>query len=215
MITASRRPSPPRARASNRRQAVVRRRRSTLLAGCVVLGLIGVVLLMPLFRRAVQEFTLPLAYQDVIREQAADKHLDPALIAAVIYAETKFDPRTSPTGALGLMQIEPQTAEFLARRSGGISFHVSDLAAPDVNIAYGSYYLRYLLDRYGGDKVLALAAYNGGETNVDQWLADARAQGTQLTIAAIPFPETRAYVRRVLQAQREYRQTYPTELGYR
>jgi soluble lytic murein transglycosylase len=181
----------------------------------VVAAIAGVVLAMPLFREAVTEFTLPLADQDIIREQAADKHLDPALIAAVIYAETKFNPRQSSAGAEGLMQILPQTAEFLAHRSGATTFTTRDLATPAVNIAYGSYYLRYLLDRYGGDTTLALAAYNGGETNVDRWVAEARAQGHALTISEIPFPETRAYVTKVLRAQRDYRHSYATELGYR
>ncbi len=177
--------------------------------------IVAVVVAMPTFRKAVNEFTLPLQYQDVIREQAAEKHLDPAFVAAVIDAETKFDPRTSGAGAEGLMQILPQTAEFLAHRSGATSFTTADLATPQVNIAYGSYYLRYLLDEYGGSKVLALAAYNGGETNVDRWVAAARARGRRFTINDIAFPETRAYVVKVLQAQRSYRKTYPTELGYR
>ncbi len=113
------------------------------------------------------------------------------------------------------MQIMPQTAEFLAHRSGATTFTVSDLGSPAVNIAYGSYYLRYLLDEYGQNKILALAAYNAGEANVNRWLAAARAGGRKLTISDIPFPETRDYVRRVLQAQRDYRHTYATELGYR
>jgi soluble lytic murein transglycosylase len=175
---------------------------------------LGIVLALPLLRKAVNELALPLTYSDVIRQQAADKHLDPALIAAVIYAETKFDPRPSAAGAQGLMQILPGTAEFLARHSGATSFKLSDLGTPSVNIAYGSYYLRYLLDHYNGSKVLALAAYNGGMTNVDAWLARAREQGTGLSVSDIPFPETRAYVQRVLQAQQDYRNTYPRQLGY-
>ncbi len=173
-----------------------------------------VVVALPLFRRAVTEFILPLQYQGIIRQQAAAKHLDPALIAAVIYAETKFDPRTSPAGAEGLMQIEPATAEFLAHRSGAAKFHIRDLWTPAVNIAYGSYYLRYLLDEYGGNTVLALAAYNGGETNVDRWLAAARAAGHPFEPGDIRFPETRAYVERVLAAQQNYRNTYAAQLGY-
>jgi soluble lytic murein transglycosylase len=109
----------------------------------------------------------------------------------------------------------PQTAQFLARRSGATNFSVADLGTPAVNIAYGSYYLRYLLDRYGGSQMLALAAYNGGEANVDRWVAAARERGHRLSDRDIPFPETRAYVERVLQAQRDYRRTYRTELGYR
>lgn len=173
---------------------------------------VGAVLMLPLARKAVNEFGLPLRYQDVIRAQAADKHLDPAFIAAVIYAETKFDPRNSAAGAEGLMQIMPQTAEYLAHRSGATTFTTADLGTPAVNIAYGSYYLRYLLNEYHGNTTLALAAYNGGESNVDRWIADARSQGHPLTVSEIPFPETRAYVTRVLSAERQYRQKYAGQL---
>ena len=191
----------------------IRRRRITALLTIVVL-VVGVVLLLPLIRRAIQHFELPLQYASIIREQSAEKHLDPALVAAVIYAETRFRPRTSPTGAEGLMQIEPATAKFLAHRSGGYAFNVTDLGTPSVNIAYGSYYLRYLLNLYRGSKVLALAAYNGGETNVDNWLTSARAQHRHLTINTIPIPQTRAYVTEVLSKQRAYRSQYAHQLGY-
>jgi soluble lytic murein transglycosylase len=201
-------------RASSRRRAVARRRRQALAVVALAATAFVVILAAPLFRKAVTEFNLPLTNADVIRQQAADKHLDPALIAAVIYAETKFDPRPSSAGAQGLMQILPQTAEFLARRSGATTFTIADLGTPQVNIAYGSYYLRFLLDHYKGNKILALAAYNGGEANVDRWVADARDHGKKMTIAAIPFPETRAYVQRVLNAQRQYRHTYAAQLGY-
>ncbi|HUA04077.1 MAG TPA: lytic transglycosylase domain-containing protein [Solirubrobacteraceae bacterium] len=208
---ASRRDSARRSAAARRRAAIRRRNR---LIGGVLLGavVLGVVLLMPLLQKTVNEFGLPLTNADVIRQQAAEKHLDPALIAAVIYAETKFDPRNSVAGARGLMQVMPQTAEFLARRSGATSFTVADLGTPQVNIAYGSYYLRYLLDEYHGSTTLALAAYNGGESNVDRWIADARAQGHTLTVNDIPFPETRAYVTRVLSAEGKYRHTYASQL---
>src|SRR5271166_5509322 len=149
----------------------------------------------------VRDRGLPLSDASVIREQAAEKHLDPALIAAVIYAETKFDPRPSPAGAQGLMQILPATAYYLAHLSGGISFTARDLSEPSVNLAYGSYYLRYLLNHYDGDEMLAVAAYNAGLTNVDEWVAHAHAEGTQLSAEAIPFPEIREYVHRVLAAQ--------------
>ena len=82
-----------------------------------------------------------------------------------------------------------------------------------MNIAYGTYYLRYLLDRYGDNEVLALAAYNGGEGNVDRWVDAARQQGKALSIDAIPFGETRAYVRAVQSAKRQYRANYSRELG--
>jgi soluble lytic murein transglycosylase len=181
----------------------------------VVAVTIGVLLSMPLVRKAVNELSLPLRYSDVIRQQAAEKHLDPALVAAVIYAETKFEPRDSAVGAVGLMQVMPQTASFLAHRSGATTFTTADLANPQVNIAYGSYYLRFLLNHYHGDKALALAAYNGGVANVVHWLARARADGRTLTVEDIPFSETRNYVQKVLAAELDYRRTYPSQLGYR
>src|SRR5271166_2780666 len=156
---------------------------------------------------------LPLSDASVIREQAAEKHLDPALIAAVIYAETKFDARPSSAGAEGLMQILPTTAYFIAHLSGGSRFTASDLATPSINVAYGSYYLRYLLDHYDGNEMLAVAAYNAGLANVDGWASQAQAQGHSLTEQEIPFPETREYVQRVLTAQQEYREAYGRELG--
>jgi len=175
-----------------------------LICGVVVVGVL---------QQAERNAALPLSDSSIIREQAAAKGLDPALIAAVIYAESKFEPRPSSAGAQGLMQILPATAYYLAHLSGGRAFTASDLATPQINVAYGSYYLRYLLDHYGGDEMLAVAAYNGGLANVDRWVAEANGSGRELTIDAIPFPETREYVQRVLSAQRQYRARYAAELG--
>jgi soluble lytic murein transglycosylase len=163
----------------------------------------GYAVLAPAVTRVVRELTYPLQDTAIIRQQARANHLDPALVAAVIYAETKFDARTSSAGALGLMQILPSTARYLARVSGGTAFRVADLAEPRVNIAYGSYYLRYLCD-----ETLALAAYNAGATNVNSWIAQARARGETLRTTAIPFPQTRAYVEKVEAAEVTYRKDY-------
>lgn len=160
---------------------------------------------------AVREVTLPLRHDDIIRQQARDKDLDPALVAAVIYEETRFQPRTSPAGAEGLMQITPETAEFIAERSGATSFRLRDLGDPQINISYGSFYLRYLIDRYGGDERLGVAAYNAGATNVDRWLGEA--DSDELDAEDIPFPETRDYVEDVEERRREYEKNYAEELG--
>jgi soluble lytic murein transglycosylase len=173
---------------------------------CGVLVLAGL-------KQVARNGALPLSDTGIIREQAAAKRLDPALIAAVIYAESKFEPHPSSAGAEGLMQILPATAYYLAHLSGGYRFSAGDLATPRINLAYGSYYLRYLLDHYEGNEMLAVAAYNAGVTNVDEWVAHDDAAGRRLTVAAIPFPETREYVRRVLAAQRDYRARYPRQLG--
>jgi soluble lytic murein transglycosylase len=197
----------------NRPTARIRRRRMSAVL-VLVLVLVGAVLLLPLINRAIEHFELPLQYARIIRQQAAVQHVDPALIAAVIYAETRFRPRTSSTGAEGLMQLEPATARFLAHHTHGYAFRVADLGTPQVNITYGTYYLRYLLNIYKGSEVLALAAYNGGETNVDNWLTAARAHHRQLTIKSIPIAQTRAYVVEVLSKQRAYRSHYAHQLGY-
>ena len=186
-----------------------------LLALIVLAGIVvAVVVAVPLVRRAIQHFSLPLQYATIIRQQAREKRLDPALVAAVIYAETRFDPRTSPTGALGLMQIEPATAKFLAHKSGGTSFTVADLGTPQVNIAYGSYYLRYLLNLYDGNVVMALGAYNAGETNIDRWVSRVKAAHQRFKLADIPIAATRLYVVEVLNKQKAYRSHYARQLGY-
>ena len=201
-----------RRRPSRARRRQVLRRRLTLLAG-LALTLIAVLSLAGKADKAVQEIKLPLRHEDIIRQQAADKHVDPALIAAVIYQESKFSDRTSAAGAKGLMQILPSTARFIAKRSGGTAFVPSDLGTPQVNIAYGAYYLRYLLRRYGGNVDFALAAYNAGEGNVDRWISNAQVHDRALTITAIPYSETRAYVQRVLTVRGQYRRSYAAQLG--
>jgi soluble lytic murein transglycosylase len=188
-------------------------RQGILTLALVSAALLGGAVLIASVHKGIGNPELPLSDSGIIREQAQDKHLDPALVAAVIYAESKFEPHRSVAGAEGLMQILPATAYYLAKLSGGHTFTEADLATPKINVAYGSYYLRYLLDHYDGDEMLALAAYNGGLANVDRWRARAADGGSTLTIGQIPFPETREYVQRVLAAQREYRATYPRELG--
>ena len=197
------------ARRSRTQMAVRRRRRLATLLGFVAVVVIGFAVLMPVADKAVKEVTLPLRHEDIIRQQARDKDLDPSLIAAVIYAESHFRDQTSAAGARGLMQITPQTADEIARRSGGTEFEQGDLATPQINISYGSWYLRWLLDHYGGNETLAVAAYNAGTGNVDHWIAE----DPGLKARDIPFPETRAYVDKVLDARREYRVEYQRELG--
>ncbi len=139
-----------------------RRRTAVMLLGIAGLLVVAGIVVRPMVDDAIKEITLPLRHEDVIRQQAADKNLDPALIAAVIYRESKFRDQTSKAGAKGLMQILPDTAHFIARTSGGTEFEEGDLADPQINISYGSWYLRYLLDRYDGNTVAAVAAYNAG-----------------------------------------------------
>jgi peptidoglycan lytic transglycosylase len=202
------------ARRRPRRRSRVKRRRLVLLTVLLGLAAIALLTLKPWADKAVQELKLPLRHEDVIRQQAADKDLDPSLIAGVIYVESRFRDQTSHAGAKGLMQLMPATADYIARKSGGTRFVQGDLADPQINISYGSWYLRYLLERYNGNVALALAAYNAGEGKVDEWWREATDRGEKFVVAKhIPFPETREYVKKVLSARTSYRHEYAHELG--
>jgi soluble lytic murein transglycosylase len=140
-----------------------------------------------------------------VRANARNRDLDPALVAAVIYAESRFDPNArSEAGAVGLMQVLPTTATFIARKTGGEDFVVADLRDPEINVRYGTWLLAYLRDYYEGDVPTALAAYHAGPGRVDEWLR----QG-----GGIVFPETRAYVGEVERIRRIYERAYGSELG--
>lgn len=146
----------------------------------------------------------PLRYEAIVRGHAADYHLNAALLAAVIEEESKFNADAkSRTGAIGLMQLEPLTAKGIAIHTGGSKFVLSDLYNPEINVRYGAWYLRHLLDKYGDERT-ALAAYNAGQENVDRWRA--HHEGVQ-------FPETRAYVDRVEWLKGIYRKAYASQLG--
>jgi soluble lytic murein transglycosylase len=149
----------------------------------------------------------PLEYEHIIRGHAANHGLDPALVAAVVYVESRFDPNaTSAAGAIGLMQLLPETARGIALRTGGDRFVVADLRDPEINVRYGSWYLDHLRTTYDDDMSLALAAYHAGPGNVDHW----REQGL-----GIPFPETREYIEEIERLRRVYADAYGAELGLR
>jgi soluble lytic murein transglycosylase len=189
-----------------------RRRRRVAVGGAVVAAGVAAGLLLGVVGKVdhvLQELTLPLRHEDIIRQQAREKGVDAALIAAVIYSESKFADQTSSAGARGLMQITPEAAKEIERRSGGTTFHLEDLSDPEINIRYGTFLLKEFLVDYEGNEVAALAAYNAGPGNVERW------GGSNLVPSDIKFPETRAYVEGVLQKRDEYRSHYPTELGYK
>jgi soluble lytic murein transglycosylase len=135
--------------------------------------------------------------------------VDPDLVAAVIYAESKFRDQTSTAGARGLMQITPATADTIEKLSGGTTFNFDDLADPELNIRYGTFYLHYLLQRYGGNETAALAAYNAGPGQADAW------GGSNLGVEDITISETRHYVTKVLEKKKEYRHKYGKQLGFK
>jgi soluble lytic murein transglycosylase len=192
-----------------KRKVRARRRRAAWGGVAVLLGLgLAYLVASGSFDHAIKELTLPLRHEDVIRQQAKEKDVDAALIAAVIYVESKFSDQESSAGARGLMQITPEAADTIAKNSKATTFELKDLSDPEINIRYGTFLLHELLERYDGDEAAALAAYNAGPGNADKW------GGAGLSVEEIPFPETRAYVEEVLEKQAEYREKYARELGY-
>jgi peptidoglycan lytic transglycosylase len=203
-------------RSKRRRATRARSRRDTrrtsralVAAGALLVGALGIFLLVnsDRFQRGLEEVTLPLQHEDIIRQQAAEKDVPADLIAAVIYSESRFRDQTSSAGARGLMQLTPTAVNEIKKHRPAPAFELADLGDPDINIRYGTYYLRLLLDRYGDNLVAALAAYNAGPQNVDAW------GGANLSLDDIQFPETRDYVENVLDKRDEYAQHYPHELG--
>ena len=194
---------------ARKRRRSQRGRRALVIGGTLLVGALGGFLIVnsDRFQRTLEEVTLPLRHEDIIRQQAAEKHVPADLIAAVIYSESRFRDQTSHAGARGLMQITPSTAKVIEQLSGGQTFKFSDLSNPDINIRYGTFYLHYLIQKFDDNEVAALAAYNAGETNVAAW------GGSSLQLDDIPFPETRGYVENVLEKRDEYAQHYRHELG--
>ncbi|HEY3318313.1 MAG TPA: lytic transglycosylase domain-containing protein [Coriobacteriia bacterium] len=151
-----------------------------------------------------QRMYYPFRFGAEIGRVALAERVDPYLVTAVVHAESGFDPDiVSKKGAVGLMQVMPETAEDIERARGRkVAVTTQRLRQPEENIRYGARYLRQLLDRYGGDRALALAAYNAGIVNADRWK---RAGGG----GRIDFPQTRHYVEKVLAERDTYRKLYP------
>lgn len=147
----------------------------------------------------------PLKHREAIETAAGDYHIPPSVVAAVIFEESRFDPNAvSASGAIGLMQLIPQTAAWVSEQSG---VSLDTLEDPEVNVLLGTWYLDYLLRKYG-DIRLALAAYNWGETNVDKWIKRVDPEIDAEVVGSIPVKETREYVQRVLNTRSTYIDTY-------
>ncbi len=197
------------------------RRRGCRRARCVIwvvilgLALVAVALIIHSSQPAwYARFWYPIGYQQAINREARLTGLDPALLAAVIWRESDFDPTArSSRGAVGLTQVLPSTAANIAAAPNPPVGRPADLMDPEVNIAYGAWYLRSLIDHHGGSVVEGLSAYNAGSSNLTKWKQQALASGHAFQVPAdVPFPETKAYVKDIMDAWPIYRRTYGDQL---
>ena len=196
-----------RVRAARRR----RQRRRTLLtifaSALVVLIALGA---WALFGRGRMDLSrYPMTYAPEIRAAAAEFSLDPAYVASVVLAESSFDAEAvSSAGAIGLMQIMPATGEWIAGKLEDEPFDVQRLYQPEVNLRYGCWYLRFLLDRYDEDMYTASTAYHQGQGRVDQWLEDPQYSEDGRTLTAISSAVTDTYVNRIMESYAHYQELY-------
>ncbi|HHW62210.1 MAG TPA: lytic transglycosylase domain-containing protein [Syntrophomonadaceae bacterium] len=154
-------------------------------------------------------FFYPLPHQELVFTTASEEDVDPYLVFAIIRVESKYQTGAeSPKGAKGLMQIMPETAEWIAEQKGIDDFQAQNLHDPEVNIQFGCWYLRSLQEEFGGNETTMIAAYNAGRGRVKEWIRSGLWDGREETIENIPYNETEEYVRNVLKTYHAYRAIY-------
>ena len=184
-----------------------RRRKSRFRYSKIVI--LGILILLALNAKDIGQFLFPISYSQVISREAKGTGLDALLVTAVVRTESGFNPiAVSAKGARGLMQIMPETGQYVAKKEGFPEFKAELLFDPEYNVKIGVAYINELYQEYRGDTVLVLAAYNAGRGNVNKWLQQQSWTGELSNIDRIPFPETRQFIRKVLFYQKIYRFLY-------
>ncbi len=175
----------------------------------IFVGVALILFLTVLYSSLYQRLAYPLHYREEIWQAAAKFDVNPYLVAAVIQTESRYKKTArSSKGALGLMQLMPETAKWALRKMGYSEEAWRHIQDPVLNIQVGTWYLRWLLDYYDENLVAAIAAYNAGQGTVDRWLADGRWDARADTAEQIPYSETRQYVRKVFYYYDKYQKIY-------
>lgn len=182
-------------------------RRNLLILALVVV--IVALLWHPVYRNVFLKAAYPQKYQSLVTKYAAETGLDPNLVYAVIRSESSFDPNAkSSVGALGLMQITPDTFEWAMKKTGEVeNYTAEDLYKPEVNVRYGTIVLSTFLKEFGNEPT-AIAAYHAGRGIVNKWLLDSKYSKDGKTLYYIPFSDTRAYVQKVEKTKMIYAELY-------
>lgn len=198
-----------------KKKNITSKRKRAILIIALVVVLAGLTIAVFALSDFLERREYPLKYDDYIVSYAKQYDMDPFLIAAVIHVESGFNPSAlSGKGAVGLMQIMPETGGWLYERMGLDGFDPAALQNPEINIKLGCYYLNYLSKRYNGNQKDYLAAYNTGMGRVDEWLGNPAYSTDGKTLANIPYKQTDDYVKKVVLAYEKYKKLYPDRLIY-
>lgn len=191
-----------------------RKRKSGFIVAAVsaIFALVVIIVAIYAFSNAqndLQESAYPIKFEDEVNTASQSYGVDKSLIFAVIRTESGFDPEAgSHAGAMGLMQIMPTTFEWLQTYyDGEITMETDKLTNPEINIDYGTKFLKFLLERYESERA-AIAAYNAGFGAVDSWLSDSQYSSDGVHLDTIPYSETSNYVVKVENAREKYRELY-------
>lgn len=164
------------------------------------------------YQKALRNY--PVAYTDLIAAAAEKYSLDPYLVQSIMRCESSNDPNAvSSVGAIGLMQIMPDTGEWIGHKiDPELAYSLDMLQDPATNIEYGCWYLRFLSDRFSGRTMEIIAAYNAGHGSVEEWLSDARFSQDGI-LTTIPFESAALYYEKVMSAYENYTTLYPEEFS--
>ena len=185
------------------------RQRRALILAVVVFALALAAYFLSQSEPVQRRYLYPYPYQELVELYAKANGVDSALVASVIMNESRFqNDARSPRGAIGLMQIMPETAQWIAVQLGDDNFSLEKLREPETNIRYGVWYLAELQREFAGNNILALAAYNAGRGRVRDWIEEGDWPWTFHALDKIPYPETRSYVKNVLQNRIRYEKLY-------
>lgn len=185
------------------------RQRRALILAVVVFALALAAYFLSQSEPVQRRYLYPYPYQELVELYAKANGVDSALVASVIMNESRFqNDARSPRGAIGLMQIMPETAQWIAFQLGDDNFSLEKLREPETNIRYGVWYLAELQREFAGNNILALAAYNAGRGTVRDWIEEGDWPWTFHALDKIPYPETRSYVKNVLQNRIRYEKLY-------
>ena len=192
-----------------RKKREEQRKKYAVCIAAVLLLLSFIIYFSTMLEPVQKKYLYPYPYQNIVEQYAGAYHVDSSLAASVILNESKFKNDVhSHRGAVGLMQLMPDTADWISGQIDDPGFSVDKLHEPETNIRYGIWYLSSLQEEFQGNIILTLAAYNAGRGNVQDWMQEYGWNMSFYDIGQIPYEETRAYVRAVLKNQMKYQELY-------